>query len=206
MIKRLLIPFVASLGLSLGATTGIVWMRAPAPKAHAARPGDSANVAQGHGSDSTEVADSTHGDSVHGDSVHGDSVHTDSAVAHTDTTHPAKGKIVDTPAVADAKDQPAGGAPGETATHPSRVMEAKVIPASLKSARQDTLEKRLAKVFASMQSRDAAHILQQMDDGDVQTILGSLSPKQQAAILGQFPPQRAALLARATLRGGGSSQ
>jgi flagellar motility protein MotE (MotC chaperone) len=72
-------------------------------------------------------------------------------------------------------------------------------------ARSDSTQKRVAKVFASMQARDAAHILQQMDNADVKVILGSLSPKQQAAILGQFPSQRAADLARETLRNAGDN-
>ena len=55
-----------------------------------------------------------------------------------------------------------------------------------------------------MQARDAARVLQQMDDNDVRVILTSLPNKQQAAILGNFPAQRAASLMRESLRVGGT--
>lgn len=55
-------------------------------------------------------------------------------------------------------------------------------------------------MFGAMQPKDAARVLEQMGDDDVRSILGSLSSKQQAAILGTFPTQRAATILQATLR------
>ena len=55
-----------------------------------------------------------------------------------------------------------------------------------------------------MQARDAARVLEQMDDNDVRVILASLPNKQQAAILGNFPSERAATLMRESLRVGGA--
>jgi len=198
-MMRIVIPFVAALGLSLGVSTGVVMMRAPAHPAHPAPAAAKAN-------DSTHTA-------AHPDSTHAAG---DSAAAPKDSTHVTDGAT----AVANAagpKAAPTGspeaGAP-KGASEPTKGPEAsgaKVIPVSAQKApapavRSDSTEKRLAKVFGAMQSKDAAHILQQMEDVDVRTILASLSPKQQAAILGQFPAQRAASLTRAALRNDGSDQ
>lgn len=60
---------------------------------------------------------------------------------------------------------------------------------------------RIAKIFAAMSAKDAARVLQQLDDADVQTVLGGLNDKQAAAILSGFPPERAAAISRAVLRG-----
>jgi hypothetical protein len=61
---------------------------------------------------------------------------------------------------------------------------------------------KIGKIFAAMPARDAAKVLEQLDDSDVQSILGSLSGKQAAAILQSFPPIRAAAISKAALRGG----
>ncbi len=51
-----------------------------------------------------------------------------------------------------------------------------------------------------MSARDAARVLTEMDNDDVQVILLSLPRKQQAAILSSLPANRAALITKATLR------
>jgi hypothetical protein len=60
---------------------------------------------------------------------------------------------------------------------------------------------RIAKIFAAMSAKDAARVLQQLDDADVQTVLGGLNDRQAAAILAGFPPERAAAISRAVMRG-----
>lgn len=75
------------------------------------------------------------------------------------------------------------------------------VPSRGPAAGIDTaLQRRIAKVFAAMQPKDAARVLSRMDDNDVHTVLAELSPKQQAAILGSLPAERAAALTRASLR------
>jgi hypothetical protein len=61
---------------------------------------------------------------------------------------------------------------------------------------------KIAKIFAAMPARDAAKVLEQLEDSDVQQILGALSGKQAAAILQTFPPNRAAAISKAALRSG----
>ncbi len=58
---------------------------------------------------------------------------------------------------------------------------------------------RLAKIFGAMQARDAAAVLEKLDDGEVRAILHHLSDRKAAEILGAFSPERAAALSRAVL-------
>jgi hypothetical protein len=60
---------------------------------------------------------------------------------------------------------------------------------------------KIAKIFAAMPARDAARVMVQLDDSEVQSLLGALSGKQAAAILQALPPERAAAISKAALRG-----
>jgi hypothetical protein len=57
-------------------------------------------------------------------------------------------------------------------------------------------EPRLGRIFGAMQPREAARVLEQMDDGDIATILGMLNDRQAAAVLANLPPNRAAGISR----------
>jgi hypothetical protein len=59
---------------------------------------------------------------------------------------------------------------------------------------------KVAKIFAAMPPKDAAMVLEQLDDNEVQSVISSLSEKQAAAILRNFPPPRAALISKGVLR------
>jgi len=59
---------------------------------------------------------------------------------------------------------------------------------------------KLAKIFAAMPPKDAAKVLDQLDDADVQSVIATLSEKQAAAILQHFPAPRAAVISKAVLR------
>jgi hypothetical protein len=194
-MKKLIIPFVAAFGLSLGAATGIVVVRAPKAVAVSAGSKPAASPKQSDATSAVKdgaatVAAVTAG-AVQG--VH-DSAGSAALSGATTATQPAT--------------QPATTASLPTANASLatngvvasvRSATAKSVPA--KQAAPDSLTGvRLAQVFGAMQPKDAARVLEQMDDDDVRAILGSLSSKRQAAILGSFPTQRAALILRATLR------
>jgi hypothetical protein len=66
----------------------------------------------------------------------------------------------------------------------------------------DTVERRLAKVFTSMDAKQAAKVLEHMSDGDVEIILGYVGVKQAAAIMGALPPERVATLSKLAMKGG----
>ncbi|MGI8545809.1 MAG: hypothetical protein ACR2M1_00515 [Gemmatimonadaceae bacterium] len=181
-MKRLLIPFVAAFGLSLGIATGVVTMRSP-KAALVAKVGDAKrdsakSKSAKHDSSSSKLAASP----VPLASTQPAATHSEPVPTPVPTHTPATD----------------GGAPAVV----TQASQPPVATAAVQaSASQDTIAGgKLAKVFGAMQARDAARVLEQMEDGDVRTILASLSNKQQAAILGTFPTQRAATIMRATLR------
>lgn len=59
---------------------------------------------------------------------------------------------------------------------------------------------KVAKIFAAMPAKDAAMVLEQLEDTEVQSVISTLSEKQAAAILRNFPPARAATISKAVLR------
>lgn len=59
--------------------------------------------------------------------------------------------------------------------------------------------RKLARIFGAMRPGDAAAVLTEMTNAEVEAILLTLSERQAAAILGNFEPDRAAGLSRAVL-------
>ena len=59
---------------------------------------------------------------------------------------------------------------------------------------------KLAKIFGAMPPKDAAKVLEQMVDVEVQSILGGLSDKQAASVLQNLPAARAAAISKALLK------
>ncbi len=202
-MKQLIIPFVASFGLSLGIATGVVIVRAPkAPAVQAvAKPAEASQkvdpVATPKDTGVVPAADSA-GRAV----VAQTGNMTANATPSPSATTPAVGHTAATVQPAAVSRQPiataAANANTKAASSPSAAAKP-VLPAS-KPVSDSLIGRRLAQVFGAMQAKDAARVLEQMDDTDVRAILGSLSSKQQAAILGSFPTQRAALILQATLR------
>ena len=205
-MKRIIIPFVAAFGLSLGIATGVVMMRAP--KASPIVPG---SVATGV----TKPADSTAAkpDSAVAqvaDSSHAADTTRSAASAATGPTAPGGDQARVGPDKAVAGSQSKQQQVAAATTTPSTKPAAKLAsaPGTARAAgpppprpiSDSLIGHMLAQVFAAMQPKDAARVLEQMDDSDVRAILGSLSSKQQAAILGSFPTQRAALIVQTTLR------
>lgn len=72
------------------------------------------------------------------------------------------------------------------------------------SARQAARE-RLAKMFAAMEPKGAAAVLEQLDDEEAARVLGAISERQAGKILEYFTPQRAAGVSRALLNGSRST-
>ncbi len=65
---------------------------------------------------------------------------------------------------------------------------------------QAAAREHLAKVFATMEPKGAALVLEQLSDGEIVQILAPIPERQTAAILEYFTPQRAAAVSRALLR------
>lgn len=140
-----------------------------------------------------KVADSavTAGDSAKPAAA--DSTRTDTAVTAAAPVAPPGDTLPVPIAKAAAKDSasaksaaPAGAAPTPT-------------PQSDSAAKEP--ERRLAKVFTSMDAKQAAKVLEHMSDGDVQVILGYVGTRQAAAILAELPPERVAAISKQTIQG-----
>lgn len=200
-MKKLIIPFIAAFGISLGIATGAVIVRAPKAVV-AAAPGTRAV------GDSSPVAKDSTKDSI--------APMADSSVArsHDSAGMPDSGKIA-----AVSVGEKAASAEQQRSTPAEKLQAVTKVAPPATSAKSDAHEStrraevpvvtpvtdslinhRLAQVFAAMQAKDAARVLEQMNDSDVRAILGSLSSKQQAAILGSFPTARAASIVQTTLR------
>ncbi|MDB4878209.1 MAG: hypothetical protein JWM41_4655 [Gemmatimonadetes bacterium] len=151
---------------------------------------------------------------------HKDSTQTDTAIVAsglpvtppTDSAHPAAVVPVgDSAKAAPAAATPATAAPG--AVNPPPLMVAGGVPAlaarataaAAAAAANDTMkqasEKRIAKVFTSMDAKQAAKVLEHMTDTDVQVILGYVGPRQAASIMTALPPERVATLSKLAMQG-----
>jgi flagellar motility protein MotE (MotC chaperone) len=88
----------------------------------------------------------------------------------------------------------AAGAEGHARTPalPAKPIAVAIPPATAK----------VAKILALMPAKDAAKVMERLDDDDVQAIIGSVSEKQAAAILQNFPPERAAVISKGVMRAG----
>jgi hypothetical protein len=112
----------------------------------------------------------------------------------------ARGEASAPTLVTKIEDKPGIAARAPEAAKPSALPAAVAKPAVGDAAAPGASERRLAKIFSSMAPKDAAKVLQNMDDGDVKIILGYLGSRQAAAILGAFPTARAAELSRQALK------
>lgn len=201
-MKRLVIPFVAAFGLSLGIATGVVIVRAPKVAAVTAKASPS-KLGSPH------AAQAKHDAASAASPLPGNLPNVQSAPATAPVMTPASAGVSVALASAHPTAQNSGQTEAALGTQKSLPTsnESKAPSATAQVPVQDTtVGRKIAKVFGAMQARDAARVLEQMDDVDVRTILSSLNNKQQAAILGTFPTQRAATIMRATLRNVGSDQ
>jgi len=170
------IIFVATFTIAMGAATGAkVVLSKPAP--HAAAGADSASVRDDTTHTDTAIVSPAKSDTPPADSAHlatrPDSANA-AAVASTKTTASAASPTTAAPAAAVASDS---------------TVQAQ--------------ERRLAKVFTAMDAKQAAKVLEHMDDHDVQVILGYVGPRQAASIMNALPAQRVAALSKLAMGGSG---
>jgi hypothetical protein len=170
------------------------------------------------------AADSTQADSTNADSLNGESgehaVQQAGVAAPTDTAVVASGAPERAPIeIAAASPMPVGRSAASNVPTASNgaafaaALEARVDSAKHAASRAmaapapvDTAliasQRRVAKIFTSMDAKAAAKILEQMSDTDVHIILGYVGAKQAAQILSALPPERVAKLSKLELGGG----
>jgi hypothetical protein len=103
---------------------------------------------------------------------------------------------------------PRSAAPSGSAAAPARapgpsesVIAAAIAAANAPDTAQQASQKRIAKVFTSMDAKQAAKVLEHMSDNDVEVILGYVGPRPAAAIMAELPPERVALLSKLAMQG-----
>ena len=143
--------------------------------------------------------DSTH---VGVDSAQTDSTKKDSAEARVkqagEAVHATKSPAVVDAATPDSSAKLAAAAHGPEPALLSGGSKA----AARQGATADTAsERRIAKVFTSMDAKQAAKVLEHMADSDVEIILGYVGPRQAASILAALPPERVATLSKIAMQG-----
>ena len=171
---KAIVVFVVTFVIALAGASGAKFFMTKPPVAKVA---DSAAIA----GDSAKSADSTGVDSTR----------TDTAVAGSTAVAPP-GDTLPVP-VAKATARDSAGAKAAQPAQPAPT------PQSDSAAKEP--ERRLAKVFTSMDAKQAAKVLDHMSDGDVQVILGYVGTRQAAAILAELPPERVAAISKQTIQG-----
>ena len=177
MNKMAIIVGAACFVLALAGSTAVVVLRAPAKVAVA---------------DSTAVSDSTHAAAAHGE-----------ATAQAAT--PAEGAHGDAPQGETAAALEGDGA--TPATEPDRMAlaanvphEGEVVPATTTHAVEPPADYgRVAKILVNMKPAEAAAILEQLGDPQIEGVLRAVGPRQAATLLAALPTERAAQLSKRLL-------
>ena len=84
---------------------------------------------------------------------------------------------------------------------PEAAVAAAIAAANAPDTAREASQKRVAKVFTSMDAKQAAKVLEHMTDNDVQIILGYVGPRPAAAIMAELPPERVAILSKLAMQG-----
>jgi hypothetical protein len=189
-VLKLIIAGAAAFLVGIGAGTGVVVMRAPAPVRQAAA-ADSA--AAGTAARAEQPAKQT------------------PAAAKTDSaTTPGQGPPAAAPgpvgAVAGSSATPtAAGAQGATATGPAQPPGHPVLPSAIPtgaiavSASSESYG-HLARILSNMKPSDAAKILAFLTDDQVEGILRTVGVRQAASLFAQLPAERAAAMSRRLIK------
>lgn len=171
------IAFVVGTGASTGAKVAMTKPAAP----HVA--GDSTKAHKDSTQTDTALVASGHEGVVPGDSAHRAAVSPDSA-------KPAAPAAV-----------PTAAAPVVQAGVPESAVAAAIAAANAPDTAREASQRRISKVFTSMDAKQAAKVLEHMTDNDVQVILGYVGPRQAAAIMTELPPERVATLSKLAMQG-----
>ena len=180
-----ILAFLAAFLVATGATTGVKVM--------------TAKPAHGAKADSTkEGVDSTGTDSAKGEKAEAtkDSSHA-TASAETPKSVPAA-SMSKAPGFAASSTLVDNGA--KPAVKPAPAKQPTPAPAQPADTIAEASERRLAKVFTAMEPKQAAKVLQHMQDADVQIILGYVGPRQAASIMAELPPERVAALSKMAMQ------
>ena len=190
MMTRMILPFLAAFAIAVAGGSALALLKAK----------DAHGAALQRFAELKAKADSTAASTPAGADSAG-------SAAHDSTAHPVSPPAAPVPVTASPSGKPGATGllvpPAPAASAPAASAPGASAPAGPagETAQAVGAEKRLARIFASMAPKEAAKVLQQMDDTDIRVILGHLGPRQAAAVLGSFPPERAATLSQQQLKG-----
>jgi hypothetical protein len=183
-----ILAFLAAFLVATGASTGLKVMTAkPAPSANADSTKEGVDSAA---TDSTAKGEHAGKAEAAADSLQQPSAespkHTPAALVGKQPGFAASSTLVDNGPKPTVKPVPAKQAPPTPPQPADSLAEAS--------------ERRLAKVFTAMEPKQAAKVLQHMQDVDVQIILGYVGPRQAASIMAELPPERVAALSKMAMQ------
>lgn len=201
---KLILPLI--IGLLMGVSGGGFFAVVQAGKAHASAVADAQKRGLKPAGDSTHAATDSAGASD--STAHGEGDHAATETASATPTGGAALKLAPDNTHAPETHAATTPKPGTTPVAPAPAPPVSHAAPSdddaAKAAATQAHQRRLAKIFATMGPKDAARVLAQMTDHDVEIILGLLSDRQAAAILINLPPPRAAVLSHVQPRLAGS--
>jgi len=182
-----ILAFLAAFLVATGATTGVkVMTTKPAPaKADSTKEGVDSTA-----TDSTEKGEAAHGEK---------STAKDSSHAAAESAKPVPAASIGKAPGFSASSTLVDNGPKPTVKAAPAKQPAPAAPQPADSAVQAS-EQRLAKVFTAMEPKQAAKVLQHMQDADVQIILGYVGPRQAASIMAELPPERVATLSKMAMQ------
>ena len=178
-VVAFVIAFVVGTGASTGAKVAMT-KQAP-PRAE----GDSTKAHKDSTQTDTALVASGHEGVAPDDSAHRAAVAPDSAKPVALAVTPAA----------------ASPAPVVQAGVPESAVAAAIAAANAPDTAREASQRRIAKIFTSMDAKQAAKVLEHMTDNDVQVILGYVGPRQAAAIMTELPPERVATLSKLAMQG-----
>jgi hypothetical protein len=182
------VAFAIAFVVTTAASTGAKVMMTPPPPAHA--PGDSTKAKKDSAQTDTALVASGQAGAPPGDSAHRAAVSPDSA-------RPA----ASAPPAASAAKPIAPPRAVVQAGVPESAVAAAIAAANAPDTAREASQRRIAKVFTSMDAKQAAKVLEHMTDNDVQVILGYVGPRQAASIMTELPPERVATLSKLAMQG-----
>lgn len=183
-----ILAFLAAFLVATGATTGVTVMTTkPAP---AAKGGPTKE-----GVDSTAVDSTAKGEEKHGEQPSPK----DSSRASPEASRTASAVSISKAPGFTASSTLVDNGPKPTVKPAPPKQQTPAPPPHVDSAAQAS-EQRLAKVFTAMEPKQAAKVLQHMQDADVQIILGYVGPRQAASIMAELPPERVATLSKMAMQ------
>jgi hypothetical protein len=197
------IVFAAAFLVSTGLTTGAKYAMTPAPPL----PKTAADSLKAAGDSTKKDTSDTSGGQPPAGETPSELPHTVASPRDTGRSSVASASppaATALPLATSPTTAPRGASPAPSAPRAAELERAVARAIATETAPKDTAteaaERRVSKVFTSMDPKQAAKVLDHMTDGDIHVILGYVGPRQAAAILAELKPERVAALSKLAMK------